>query len=149
MTPKVYLDNCCLNPPFDDQSQARIRLESEAVLTVLQFCTENRWQWIGSDVLQYEVRKTLDTARRERVFAILRGMHVNVSVAQIDRSRVQVLRAVGFKAMDALHIACAEAVACDVLLTTDDGMISLASRSAGIVRVRVENPVVWLAEVLR
>jgi len=25
---KVYLDACCLNRPFDDQSQDRIRLES-------------------------------------------------------------------------------------------------------------------------
>ncbi len=27
---KVYLDNCCFNRPFDDQSQLKIRLESEA-----------------------------------------------------------------------------------------------------------------------
>ena len=28
----IYLDVCCLNRPFDDQTQERIRLESEAVL---------------------------------------------------------------------------------------------------------------------
>lgn len=27
---KVYLDACCLNRPFDDQTQGRIRLEAEA-----------------------------------------------------------------------------------------------------------------------
>jgi hypothetical protein len=26
---KIYLDACCLNRPFDDQSRYRIRLESE------------------------------------------------------------------------------------------------------------------------
>lgn len=31
----IYLDMCCLKRPFDDQSQPRIRLESEAVLTLL------------------------------------------------------------------------------------------------------------------
>jgi hypothetical protein len=28
---KIYLDNCCLNRPFDDQANLRIRLESEAI----------------------------------------------------------------------------------------------------------------------
>jgi len=30
-----YLDMCCIKRPFDDQSQPRIRLESEAVLGLL------------------------------------------------------------------------------------------------------------------
>ncbi len=29
---KIYLDNCCCNRPFDDQSHLRIRLEAEAKL---------------------------------------------------------------------------------------------------------------------
>ncbi len=28
---KIYLDSCCYNRPFDDLSQERIRVESEAV----------------------------------------------------------------------------------------------------------------------
>lgn len=31
----LYLDMCCIKRPFDDQSQPRIRLESEAVVTML------------------------------------------------------------------------------------------------------------------
>ena len=31
---KIYLDNCCFNRPFDDQSQLRIKLESEAKLKI-------------------------------------------------------------------------------------------------------------------
>jgi hypothetical protein len=30
----VYIDNCMFNRPFDDQTQIRIRLESEAKLYV-------------------------------------------------------------------------------------------------------------------
>ena len=29
---RVYLDNCCYNRPYDDQSQVRISLESQAKL---------------------------------------------------------------------------------------------------------------------
>jgi hypothetical protein len=32
---RIYVDMCCLKRPFDDQSQPRIRLESEAVLALL------------------------------------------------------------------------------------------------------------------
>jgi len=45
---KIYLDVCCLNRPFDDQTQARIRLEAEAVLIILAQCETGHWEWIGS-----------------------------------------------------------------------------------------------------
>ena len=35
LMPRVYFDACCLNRPFDDQTQDRIRLESEAVLLIM------------------------------------------------------------------------------------------------------------------
>ena len=31
---RVYLDNCCYNRPFDDQSQLKVRLETEAKLAI-------------------------------------------------------------------------------------------------------------------
>jgi len=33
---KLYLDTCCLQRPLDDQRQARIRLETEAILALLE-----------------------------------------------------------------------------------------------------------------
>jgi hypothetical protein len=32
---RIYLDVCCLNRPFDDQRQDRIRLEAEAIERIL------------------------------------------------------------------------------------------------------------------
>jgi hypothetical protein len=37
----IYLDMCCLNRPFDDQSQPRIRLDAEAVLALLAAESDN------------------------------------------------------------------------------------------------------------
>ncbi len=37
---RLYLDACCLNRPFDDQGQARIRFESNAVVTILMYFQE-------------------------------------------------------------------------------------------------------------
>lgn len=44
---KVYLDVCCLNRPFDDQTQDRIRIESESILTILSYCLSEKWQMVG------------------------------------------------------------------------------------------------------
>jgi hypothetical protein len=51
---KVYLDTCCLNRPFDDQTQMRVRLEAESVLVILARIENGDWVWIGSEVLKDE-----------------------------------------------------------------------------------------------
>jgi len=43
---KIYLDACCLNRPFDEQSQERIRMEAEAVLIILNHLYNHEWEWI-------------------------------------------------------------------------------------------------------
>ena len=63
---RIYLDVCCLNRPFDDQRDDRIRLESEAVLIILERCL-NEWRMIGSEVVDYEISKIPDSERREKV----------------------------------------------------------------------------------
>jgi hypothetical protein len=42
---KIYLDTCCLNRPFDDQTQERIRLESEAMLAILSRIEKGEWEY--------------------------------------------------------------------------------------------------------
>ncbi len=33
---RINMDVCCLNRPFDDQTKAKIRIESDAVLAIYQ-----------------------------------------------------------------------------------------------------------------
>jgi hypothetical protein len=33
---RIYLDNCCFNRPFDNQTQLKIHLETEAKLFIQQ-----------------------------------------------------------------------------------------------------------------
>ncbi len=42
---RLYLDTSCVKRPFDDQSQSRIRLETEAIVLILQDTEKNRIQW--------------------------------------------------------------------------------------------------------
>jgi len=64
---KVYFDVCCLNRPFDDQSQGRIHLEAEAVLTVLKYVDSGDWISVSSDTIVYEINNTEDIERRNRL----------------------------------------------------------------------------------
>jgi len=57
---RIYLDACCLNRPFDNQTQERIRLESEAVLLILNRLQQCQAEWIGSGVLEFELRHVPD-----------------------------------------------------------------------------------------
>jgi len=148
----VYLDVCCLNRPFDDQSRERIRLEAEAVLLILERCQAGEWQLLGSEAVDYEISRIPDEERRYkerryRVFLLASVARARQKVNRPVQVRAQELERLGFKALDALHIACAEAGGARVLLTTDDRMLNIARKIRGNLRVRVENPVLWLMEV--
>ena len=51
---RIYLDVCCLCRPFDDQSQDRIRLETEAIITLLKHCQLGGWVFAASRAIDYE-----------------------------------------------------------------------------------------------
>jgi len=61
---KIYLDVWCLNRPFDDQTQDRIRMEAEAILLILKNFEVGKWQWIGCEVLDFEIEQTPDLEGR-------------------------------------------------------------------------------------
>lgn len=73
--------------------------------------------------------------------------HRSIALRSSEIERAQQIEAWGISAFDALHLACAESGGADILLTTDDGLLSKATTHADQLRVRVENPLVWLREV--
>jgi hypothetical protein len=51
---KIYLDNCCYNRPFDDQTQARIAVETQAKLIIQSLVKMQKLDLIWSFALIYE-----------------------------------------------------------------------------------------------
>ena len=143
-----YLDLCCLNRPFDDQHQPRVRLEAEAVLGLIQLARLGELRWIGSDVLNLESSRNPDVDKRGKVEVLLSAATSAVTAGAQERERGRELQTLGFTAFDALHIACAERAAVDVLLTTDDRLWRRAQRETGKLAVRVENPAKWYPEAI-
>lgn len=139
------MDVCCLNRPFDEQSQDRIRIESEAVLAILNRCLYD-WELVGSEAINYEISKIPDDERRTgvKVLAAISGHRVTVNESILKRASE--LENIGLKALDALHLACAEKSS-EVMLTTDDEIVKKVMVDDSLIKVRVENPVRWLMEI--
>ena len=51
---KLYLDNCCYNRPFDDQSQLKVHLETQAKLHIQAEIKAGTYQLVWSYILDYE-----------------------------------------------------------------------------------------------
>ena len=148
MATRVYFDACCLNRPFDDQSQARIRLETEAAEHLLHAVEAGRLLWVASDALLYEIYKCPEEDRRMAVLALCARATERVASDEIAMQRASDLRLHGLRDLDALHLACAECSGVAVLVTTDDAFISAARRLTPASSTRVVNPVVYALEVL-
>jgi predicted nucleic acid-binding protein len=145
----IYLDVCCLNRPFDDQTQDRIHLEAEAILSILNHSRTAGWSVIGSDAIDYEISKIPDSDKRlmVQILSTMHDAHVRVD-AGVEKRALELKRA-GLKPLDALHVACAEKAKAEILLTTDDNLLSKALKNQRTLKVKVENPLRWVMEVIK
>ena len=104
---KIYLDVSCLNRPFDDQSQARVRAESEAVTMILEECELGDWQQVSSEMAKMEIAAISDVERRARVRVLLPDPDDVLELSPDIFARGRILGTLGFKPADALHVAAA------------------------------------------
>ena len=65
------MDARCLSRLTDDQGQARVRAEAEAVGRILRLVREGLAQWVSSVVLNIEVSRNPDADRRRETEALL------------------------------------------------------------------------------
>jgi hypothetical protein len=104
------------------------------------------WEWVGSEALDFEIRRIPDRVRRLRVQLLMTCVSQSVLVGDAEERRAVELEEMGFQSLDALHLACAESGRVDVFFTTDDKLLHLAQRVARQLQVKVQNPLVWFGE---
>jgi len=123
---RLYLDNCCLQRPLDDQTHPRIRVETEAVFAILATVQAGEQSLLGSEALEYEVSRIPDEARRTEVLAVLA---LTIECLQIT-DEVEVLALTfeqqGIRPMDAIHLALASVAKADFFCTCDDKLYQKA-----------------------
>ncbi len=82
-----------------------------------------------------------------QILSTLHDEHVRVD-AGVEKRALE-LKRVGLKPLDALHVACAEKARAEVLLTTDDNLLSKALKNKKTLKIKLENPQRWVMEVLK
>lgn len=88
----------------------------------------------------------------EKLENIREILNLATTVVEIDDAiniRSQELELLGFGLYDAFHVASAERIKADVLLTTDDRLLKKASNNQDGLRVKVSNPVNWLMTIFQ
>ncbi|MCX6690151.1 MAG: hypothetical protein NTZ39_10780 [Methanoregula sp.] len=143
---RIYMDVCCLCRPFDNQLIPRIRYESEAVIAILNRCSLD-WELIWSSAITYEIAKIVDHDRKHNVSTFAAKTTTNILVDLAIKNRATVFMNQRVKALDALHIACAERSGATVLVTTDDVLKNIMSHHSDTISIRIVNPAVWYEEV--
>ena len=143
---KIYFDTCSLNRPVDDKTQLRIAIEAEAILGILALCEAGTETLVSSDILVLENERNPHEKRKAFVAAILEQATSSVMVDDVIRQRAKVLEKRGFKAFDALHVACAEAGKVSYLCTCDDRLLKKSQRQTDLT-VKVISPLELAIEV--
>ncbi len=142
---KVYLDNCCFNRPFDDQSHLRIRLEAEAKLRIQEEIRSGAFKLIWSYMLDYENGRNPFQERKEQI-AKWRA-YATEDIREDDEILIVAgrLREKRLSKIDALHIACAIQAKAAFFLTTDDEILKKAIL---IQDIQISDPIGFIKEVL-
>lgn len=135
---RVYLDNCCFNRPYDDQSQLRISLETQAKLRIQEMIRKKQIELSSSYVLLYENSKNPYLTRQSSIRKFVKeNVSVYVGAEQADEIRILAggIISTGVKVADAYHVACAIVSKSDCFLTTDDRLLKYKDE-----RIRIEDP---------
>jgi hypothetical protein len=129
---RIYLDNCCFNRPFDNQSSIRVKLETDAKLFVQLKIKEGKIDLIWSYMLDFE-NEANPFPERKSTIEKWRKLSSNDIVENINiLSKAIDFTANGLKSKDAIHIACAIDAGCEYFLTTDDQVIKKMAHNSDI-----------------
>ncbi len=130
------MDNCCYNRPYDNQSQIRIQLESQAKLYIQDQIRLHKIELVTSYVLDYEndnnrsiQKKTLISRFMKEYSSFYVSNLREPEIRQIASSIMQT----GVKEKDAYHVACAVLAECDYFISTDDRLLKYHSDMIALV----------------
>ncbi len=118
------------------------------MLAVLGHVSAGRWEMVSGPALPLEIGMIEDEEKREEVAGFLALATAELLLDAAMEQRARRLHEKGFGALDAIHVAAAEAGGCNVFLTTDDRMIKRARQHEADLKVRIANPLDWIMEYL-
>lgn len=136
---RIYLDNCCYNRPYDDQSQLRISLEAQAKIYIQDLVKQGEVNLVTSYILWYENSQNPFEIRKMSISEFIQENtteHISVDKAEDIKAKADEIMKTGIKMKDAYHVACAIYANCDFFFSTDDRLLKYASEE-----IQMLNPI--------
>lgn len=140
----IYLDICCFNRPFDDQSDLIVRLQTEAKLHVQEMIRDGAISLIWSAIMDIENSANPDLNRKVAIADWQQLGVIDVAVNERVEEVAETLSKIGVKPMDALHVASAIEAHAEYFLTTDKALLRKMAKHDSI---RVVDPVDFVREL--
>jgi len=139
---RVYLDNCCFNRPYDDQSRLMIELETNAKLKIQKMIVDGRLELVTSYILEQENDDNPHLERKSAIEDFFKYAATDLDETQEIIAIAKIAADTGLKSKDSLHVACAIVANCDYLLTTDRRFLNYKND-----KIQVLNPIQFLIEM--
>jgi predicted nucleic acid-binding protein len=124
MKKRLYLDNCSLNRPYDDQSLLKNYLEAEAKTYIQKEILQKKYELAWSYIMDYEVFFNPFSDRKNQIIK-----WKEIAVVDINESEKIILTAneimkKNIRPKDSLHLACAIEAGCNFFITTDRKLLN-------------------------
>lgn len=142
---KIYLDNCCYNRPYDDQTYTSIYLESQAKLYIQDMIRTGQLELISSYILDFENSENPFEMRRKTI-SDFTNRHSSIYVSdnvklQIEQKAADIEKT-GIKHKDACHVASAIIAGADYFLSTDYRLLKYKTDE-----IKMMNPTEFVKEL--
>lgn len=141
---RVYLDNCCYNRPYDDQTPLKIQMETLSKLQIQQEIRQGKIELASSYILEAENAANPFERKRVDIQSFIdENTKIFVSEARDKEVRdiASEIMKTGIRLMDACHIACAMLAHCDVFLSTDSRVLKYKTE-----KLQIRNPAAFILE---
>ena len=141
---RVYLDVCCYNRPYDDQSQLRVAMEAQSKLHIQTLIKNGELDLIGSYTLDYEISRNPYEMRKQSIVQFLQENmkgYVGIERAEILQPMAEEIMRTGVKEKDAYHLASAIYAGCEYFISTDQRLLKYRSE-----KIRLATPIEFVTE---
>ena len=141
---RVYLDMCCYNRPYDDQTQIQVSLETQAKLHIQDQIQKKQLELVTSYMLRYECGQNPYEMRRKAIMQFI-DTHTAAYVGLERKGEVESMAAeimkTGVKFKDACHVASAIYAKCEYFISTDKRLLKYQTN-----QIRLVTPIEFVAE---
>lgn len=142
---RVYLDMCCYNRPYDDQSQLKIAMETQSKLYIQTLIKEKKLELIVSYMLRYECSKNPFEMRRNTIFDFISENtfgYVGYDRKEIIEAKAAEIMKAGVKFKDACHVASAIYAGCEYFISTDIRLLKYQTKE-----IKMVTPIEFIIEM--